>query len=102
MKETRTLFSLLYIHPNYRYNIPACKIQVIQSVMLISFVLACSFANIKLFEHLHMMYIYISVYLYVNYINSKENATVSRKFQNLLDYVDWLEKLLNQYGSVVS
>jgi hypothetical protein len=43
--------------------------------------------------------IYISVYLYVNYINSKENATVSPKFQNLSDYVDWLEKLLNQYGS---
>jgi hypothetical protein len=44
-------------------------------MMLISHVLPSSFVNIKLCEHLYMIYINVSAYIYLNYVNSREKAT---------------------------
>jgi hypothetical protein len=48
-----------------------------------------------------MMYMDVSTYVYLYYVNSREKCYLYPKSQSLLDYVDWLEKL-DQYGSAVS
>jgi hypothetical protein len=48
-----------------------------------------------------MMYMNVSAYVYLCYVNSREKCYMSPKSQSLLSYVDWLEKL-DQYGSAIS
>jgi hypothetical protein len=61
-------------------------------MMLISPVLPCCFVNIKLSKHLYMIHIYVSAYIYLNYVSNREKNYVHPKFQNLMDF-DWLMKL---------
>jgi hypothetical protein len=48
-----------------------------------------------------MMYMNVSAYVCLYYVNSRGKCYLSPKSQSLLDYVNWLEKL-DQYGSAVS
>jgi hypothetical protein len=48
-----------------------------------------------------MMYMNVSAYVCLYYVNSQGKCYLSPKSQSLLDYVNWLEKL-DQYGSAVS
>jgi hypothetical protein len=48
-----------------------------------------------------MMYMNVSSYVYLYYVNSRGKYYLSPKSQSLLDYVDWLKKLY-QYGSAGS
>jgi hypothetical protein len=39
-----------------------------------------------------MIHIYVSAYIYLNYVSNREKNYVHPKFQNLMDF-DWLMKL---------